>query len=259
MATPKRASASFEERAHRAEELARLSAPAREALEFGAGLYRAQGGVALDLEERRLTGKLAEDLAGLAKVLPELLAFLSREGPSVLAQEARSRREEDPKGDQLLLYWKEGGREDYVSRALLRPYVEVLARSGVSPDRSHVEGCCPVCGGAPWVAARVGGTQLEGAHRRLVCGLCGESWTFPRIRCPSCREEDPKKLPSFASETHPEARIEACETCHAYIKSIDLGQDARRIPEVDDLLSLSLDLWAVERGFVRIEPGLAGV
>jgi len=28
---------------------------------------------------------------------------------------------------------------------------------------------------------------------------------------------------------------------------------------VDDLVSLSMDLWAVEQGFTRIEPGLVGL
>ena len=93
----------------------------------------------------------------------------------------------------------------------------------------------------------------------LGCALCGGEWLFGRILCPSCFEEDPAKLPSFPSETHPTVRIEACETCHRYVKSIDLSEDARPIPEVDDLVSLSMDLWAVEQGFARIEPGLAGL
>jgi formate dehydrogenase maturation protein FdhE len=54
-------------------------------------------------------------------------------------------------------------------------------------------------------------------------------------------------------------RIEACETCHRYVKSIDLSQDARPIPEVDDLASIAMDLWAVDQGFTRFEPGLAGI
>ncbi len=54
-------------------------------------------------------------------------------------------------------------------------------------------------------------------------------------------------------------RIEACESCGGYLKSIDLTLDARPIPEVDDLASLALDLWAAEQGFERLEPGLAGL
>ena len=54
-------------------------------------------------------------------------------------------------------------------------------------------------------------------------------------------------------------RIEACETCKRYAKSIDLTLDARPIAEVDDLATLALDLWAQEEGYTRIEPGLAGI
>ena len=80
-----------------------------------------------------------------------------------------------------------------------------------------------------------------------------------RIYCPACSEEDPAKLPVFRSDTYLTVRIEACESCRRYLKSIDLTQDNRPIPEVDDLLSLGMDLWALDEGFTRIEPGLAGV
>jgi FdhE protein len=93
----------------------------------------------------------------------------------------------------------------------------------------------------------------------LGCALCGGEWLFGRILCPSCFEGDPHKLPSFQSEKHPNVRIEACETCHRYLKSIDLSQDARPIPEADDLASIAMDLWAIEQGYARIEPGLAGI
>ena len=100
---------------------------------------------------------------------------------------------------------------------------------------------------------------MEGARRFLVCALCGGEWSVFRILCPACFEEDPQKLPSFAAESHSAVRIEACETCRRYVKSIDLSADARPSPEVDDLVSLSMDLWAREQGFERIEPGLAGL
>ena len=77
--------------------------------------------------------------------------------------------------------------------------------------------------------------------------------------CPACGESEPARLPSFQSEKHQGVRIEACETCKAYVKTLDLTLDARRVPEVDELLSLGMDLWAAEQGFTRIEPGLAGI
>jgi len=159
------------------------------------------------------------------------------------------------------VYWA-GDRssgEDYLSRAILRPYVELLRGLNVAPDRAHRRGRCPFCGGAPWISARREGSAEEGARRLLGCALCGLEWNFNRILCPSCFEEDPHRLPSFQNDKHPAVRIEACETCRRYVKSLDLSLDARPIPEVDDLVSIAMDLWAVEQGYSRIEPGLAGL
>ncbi|HXK11205.1 MAG TPA: hypothetical protein VMT70_16280 [Vicinamibacteria bacterium] len=82
---------------------------------------------------------------------------------------------------RLVAYWvgepAPGG--DYLSRALLRPYAEVLAAVGIAPDRARQPRHCPFCGGRP--------------------------------------------------------------------------------SEVDDLVSLAMDLWAAEQGYRRIEPGLAGL
>ena len=95
--------------------------------------------------------------------------------------------------------------------------------------------------------------------RMLHCALCAFVWQVGRIRCPACGEEDPEKLPFFTAPQHIGVRIEACESCKAYVKSIDLSLDARRVPEIDDLMSLSMDLWSTEHGYVRMEPGLAGL
>jgi FdhE protein len=161
-----------------------------------------------------------------------------------------------------LVSWWSGGlatTEDYLSRALLRPYVQALAVAGVSPLRPHKAGHCPFCGGAPWIASRRAEADADGAQRRLGCSLCGTEWVVLRIQCPWCGETDPAKLPSFQAEGHPAVRIEACETCGRYLKSLDLTRDARPLPEVDDLVSLAMDLWAIEQGFSRAEPGLAGI
>ena len=101
--------------------------------------------------------------------------------------------------------------------------------------------------------------EWDAAWRSLGCALCGWEWNFNRIQCPSCFEEDPHKLPMFHTEVDPLVRIEACETCRRYVKSIDLTKDMRPIPAVDDLVSIAMDLWAMEEGWTRIEPGLAGI
>jgi FdhE protein len=263
----KTASAVFEERATRAEALARSCSAAAEPLRFAAGLLHAQGALAAALEAahsaRPLTGHLDQDLDRMMGRLLEVPRFAASSGPSALSDEARSRASEDEATarTRLMVFWSDDrpAAEDYLSRAMLRPYVEVLRAHNVAPNRIHRHGRCPFCGGAPGVGCRRGGAEGEGAARFLVCGLCGFEYAVNRILCPSCFEEDPVKLPSFTAEAHPFVRLEACETCRRYVKSLDLSQDARPLPEVDDLASLSLDLWALEQGYTRLEPGLAGV
>jgi len=260
----------FERRAARADLLAAGSLTAAEPLRFAGGLYRAQARLASAIEslpaEHPLTGELEVDAERFADRFGELLRFAAEHGPPLLAGEARARGAEDGsrRRAHLLEWWRGGlgGAEDYLSRALLRPYLEVLARSGTAPDRPCRPGGCPFCGGSAWIAARRGGAggtgEADGARRMLGCALCAGEWPLARILCPSCAEDDPSKLPVFQSPSYPAVRIEACESCRRYVKSIDLTVDGRAIPEVDDLVSLGMDLWAARQGFARIEPGLAG-
>jgi FdhE protein len=54
-------------------------------------------------------------------------------------------------------------------------------------------------------------------------------------------------------------RVECCDTCRRYLKSIDLTKDARLVPLVDELAAIPLDLWALEQGYRKIQPNLAGM
>jgi formate dehydrogenase maturation protein FdhE len=254
----------FERRADRAEALAREKEPAREPLRFVAGLNHAQGRAAAMIErlhgEQPWSGELRRDVERLLEPVRGILRFASDSGPPPLATEAAARAAEASAvaRARLCAYWDEQP-VDYLSRAMLRPWGEVLCRLGVRPARALVASRCAFCGGGPWVSSRRGEGNMQGAARYLHCALCGSVWQINRIVCAACGEQNPDRLPSFSTEDHPEARIEACETCHKYVKSIDLTTDARRMPEVDDVASVALDLWAHEKGFSRIEPGPAGL
>jgi len=258
--------AAFEKRAARAEALAPSAPAVAEPLSFAAKLFRFQGRLAAAISARHAEAPFsgeAPDLRRIVDLLPPLLAFAAADGPSELAEVAAARAKDDPATatTRLEVYW-EGGRdvqEDYLSRAFLRPLAEVLARAGIAARRPRHEGHCPACGSAPIVSYRKELPESNGAARFLVCGLCGTEWAFNRIRCPSCQEENPAKLPGFQSDVHRNVRIEACETCRRYVKSLDLTLDARPLPEVDDLVSLAMDLWAIEEGWTRMEPGWAGI
>jgi FdhE protein len=255
--------ADLEKRASRAEALAREAAVARDPLMFVAAFSRAQGEAARRLETQHFTGALAEDGSHALPPLRFILHAIGDHAPEALADEARRRSDENDEValTRLMVYWTGDitAQEDYLSRALLQPYAEVLRARGVTPDRVHRRGCCPFCGGAPIVGARRSMPDAESGFRMLVCALCGNEWNFNRVCCPSCFEESPDRLPFYSSDAYPAVRIEACETCRRYMKSIDLTVDARPIPAIDDLVSIAMDLWAVEEGLTRIEPGLAGV
>jgi FdhE protein len=202
--------------------------------------------------QRALTGRLAEDAARVVEAGAELLRFAAGSGLPGLAAAAR-KAEAD-----LVAYWA-GEADDYVARALLRPYFELLGDLGVAPETRPRPAGCAFCGGPPWLGVRRPAAEGEGAARFLVCALCGREWPIARVRCPACSESDPERLPCFSSESHGTARIEACESCRRYVKSIDAGADPHAVPEVDELSSLALDLWALDHGYARVEPGLAGV
>jgi FdhE protein len=236
-------------------------APSAEApLRFAAGVFRAQAEMAGAL--RSVSPSLEEMLESLIRAAVPLLRH-AEGGPAALAEAARARLDDDPgtARSRLRTYWdgEPDARDDYLSRAILQPWVRLLAGERRAPQRTLRPGACPFCSGLPWMAIRKPEPDSHGAQRNLCCALCGGEWPFVRIRCPSCGEADPEKLPHFHDEARAAARIEGCETCKRYLKSIDLTLDARPIAEVDDLVTLSLDLWAQEQGYTRIEPGLAGI
>lgn len=244
------------------------SAPAARApLRFVAALCRAQAALAAEIDarhgQRPLTGYLADDFDRVHPLTESLLRIVADRGPEGLIEVALTRLDDDAATarTRLSLYWSGDvtAREDYLSRAILRPYAQVLRARGVAPDRLHNPGHCPFCGGAAIVSTRKTPPDSEAGVRLLHCALCALEWNVNRVSCPACGEEAPNKLPMYQSDAHPAVRIEACETCSRYVKSIDLSVDARPIGEIDDLVSLSMDLWALEEGLTRIEPGLAGV
>jgi len=62
----------------------------------------------------------------------------------------------------------------------------------------------------------------------------------------------------YADPEFPHIRIEACDTCRTYRKLIDLTLDPDAIPEIDDLASVPLDLWAAAQGYTKPLPNLFG-
>ena len=96
----------------------------------------------------------------------------------------------------------------------------------------------------------------HGSRRSYVCGVCLAETPAPRLGGVACGEAGVDRLPIYRSDTTEPARIDACDACHAYVKTIDLTRDGAACPIADDLASVSLDLWARENGYHRVRPNL---
>jgi FdhE protein len=109
------------------------------------------------------------------------------------------------------------------------------------------ENVCPVCGGRPGMAELTG----EEGRRRLSCSTCFYTWPFKRIKCPSCGCEDAEKL-SYFTAGEGASRVDTCTACSRYIKTRDSRKGGVDVPlEVEDLLTIHLDLLATREGFER--------
>ena len=144
------------------------------------------------------------------------------------------------------------------------PVLELAAASLKPISKEEWSGpACPACGGLPQVSVirEQSGEFMAGSPRYLVCGRCAQWWSFARATCPWCGEDDSRRVGSFAPEGERLVRIDACDTCHSYVKTFDLRERGGRdvVPLVDDVATLTLDVWAHEKGLQRPGVSLAGV
>lgn len=161
----------------------------------------------------------------------------------------------------LNAYWEHGGRFDqqigafaqFLPRAFLQPYAEYLASQMPVPPPQTTSRVCPLCGARSLLG--VLRPEGDGGKRCLVCSFCGQEWDFRRLVCATCGEEEEKKLPVYVAEQFPHIRVESCDTCKFFLRSIDLTKDGHAIPLVDDLAAIHFRCGLSSRatlGFSRI-------
>jgi formate dehydrogenase accessory protein FdhE len=205
----------------------------------------------------------------LTVVLPHFRGFLSvieKQGPPALSESARqfSQLPSDSWIASLQSYWELAGKFDqqvgafaqFIPRAFLQPYAEFRAERTPAAPLVVTTRVCPLCGARPLLG--VLRPEGDGGKRFLLCSFCAQEWEFRRILCPTCGEEAEAKLPVYVAEQFPHIRVEACDTCKFYLRTIDLTKDGHAIPVVDDLAAVPLSLWAEEHGYTRIQGNLLG-
>ena len=202
------------------------------------------------------------------------LAVVETNAPPPLATAASELSREGANSWIALLteYWADGGKaadernsqsnignnalQEFLARGFLQSYAEFVADAIAEPSIDGTPYLCPKCSSLPLLG--VLRPEGDGGKRFLRCAFCAHEWTFRRILCPSCGEGREEKLPVYVAEQFPHIRVECCDTCKQYLRTIDLTKDGNAVTEADDLAAIPLTLWAQENGYTRIHTNLLG-
>jgi formate dehydrogenase accessory protein FdhE len=227
--------------------------------------------------DRPLRGEL--DLFLLMPKFPGYLSVIQQIAPAPLAQAAASLAQQGPAAWQHAIegFWHRdpelvSGSEDiepgqaslvgahFVDHLLawifLQPYAEYLADHREIGIVDGTPSTCPLCGCKPIVG--VLRSEGDGAKKSLVCMLCAHEWAFRRIYCPACGEEREPQMAYYSAPEIAHVRVDVCDTCHTYLKSIDLTKTGLAVAVVDELATIPLDLWAREHGYEKLQTNLLG-
>ena len=121
--------------------------------------------------------------------------------------------------------------------------------SQLDPE-NWLKGYCPMCGSLPSLSLLKG----EEGKRYLLCSCCGYQWRIDRLICPFCNNKEQQFLQYFCGEGEEAYRIDLCDKCHQYIKTIDYRTLEESDPVLEDLATLHLDILAIQKGYQRPVP-----
>jgi len=130
----------------------------------------------------------------------------------------------------------------------VKPSLSVCARelsTHIASPEAWGKGICPVCGNSPGLAT------IEGQGERcLFCSFCWTKWRVQRIFCAFCENDDHKTLHYFYSEAESEYRVDTCDQCKKYLKTVDIRKiDRTFYPPLEQISTLHLDMKAGELGY----------
>ena len=209
-------------------------------------------------------------------------------GPDRLRSDViRTTREKDPR--DIVRAWMSNQEqsmvERFLARASLGPVLEALgAEVRAACDGPRDKRHCPDCGGPPQLSFFAQSSEdLATGPRLLLCARCGATWGFARMTCAGCGEDTSAKLVVFSERgttsgergsvvrglpgrrpaaednpVFPHMRIEACDSCHKYLLTVDVARDPAAVPLVDEMAAIPLDLFARDRGYTKITTNLMG-
>jgi FdhE protein len=262
------AQSEWQRRIARAEELGAQYSFAAEILRLYVVVARFQEDFYAELAN---SSRAPSEVEPFAQPLPRVLTrrfgpFLSvveQNGPNPLRDAASELREsgEDSHFQLLSHFWNEletgapkAAPRDFFARAFLQPYAAGTRIRGNLRWSGPAPFLCPFCKRKPGLG--VLRPLGDGGQRSLVCSFCLAEWEFRRIVCPGCGEENHAKLPVYTADELKHVRVECCDSCRSYIKTVDMTKSGLAEPIVDEMASLPLDLWAQQQGYTKLQLNL---
>jgi FdhE protein len=162
-----------------------------------------------------------------------------------------------------------GGKEQVIERAaadqgldkqILSFFIQSSTKPSIEAGRDQLrgevdleswrKGHCPICGSLPVVSLLKG----EGGMRYSVCSYCGCKWRIDRLSCSICGTKEQGMLQYIYGEGEEACRIDLCDNCHHFIKTIDYRSLEGSDPSLEDLATIHLDMVAVQKGYTRVIP-----
>jgi FdhE protein len=269
----------WDRRIRRATELTSLYRFAAEGLRFYIQVANFQRALYSDLERTRSSPKSSSqafvDELDFFFLLPQFAPFLSaiaRAAPPPLSESARALAQAGSSRWSELLqdFWRSAqnsalddgqleasaASERVLAWMFLQPYAERLADLCGSVVVDGAPSTCPICGGRPIVG--VLRPEGDGAKKSLICMLCSHEWNFRRVYCPACGEAREPQMAFYSAPEIAHVRVDVCDTCHTYLKAVDLTKFGLAVPVVDELATIPLDLWAAEHGYKKLQTNILG-
>jgi FdhE protein len=252
----------WQQRVERANELAGRHTFAAEILRFYVQIATFQRELYLRLchSDDSPSATSPPELSKLLASFPEFLRTVERHAPETLREFALAELAVSPSAHAELLnnFWTAvpvaDGLQEFTARAFLQPYAEFVRSRVETQWENYNQPLCPFCGRKPGLG--VLRQQGDGGRRSLMCSFCLSEWQFRRILCPGCGEEDHKKLPVYTAPELVHVRVECCDSCRSYLKTVDLTKNGLAVPIVDEVAAIPLDLWAQEHGYQKLQPNL---
>ena len=123
---------------------------------------------------------------------------------------------------------------------------ESLPEGEGTDQKKGLRGYCPTCGREPLISK----LEAEIGSRWLFCSFCHTEWLFKRLGCPFCENDEQDSLRYFYVEGDEGHRVDVCDKCKRYIKTVDSREMYRsQNPYVEHLATLALDIVAEKEGF----------